>query len=258
MDAASTPSTGTKSGGDLKRRIIAHLSKNVSLWAWTAVLVMVNLPLLWGEVRTSLLFLPPDVAAGQWWRVITYPLVHLSWYHLLLDASGFLILYACLEEKRPHAKALYMIGPAIGSLVLALAMDPGIFQQGLSGLSGIAHGLMAVTALEMFGHRHQRRWGAISLALVVAKSAYELWSGHVVFEFMHMGLCGRPLAASHAGGVIGGVLTFLLMNRRRKDYVKEKTGDVLRKRIETCLRPHCHAGAAKPGQRTGGLVRWIV
>ncbi len=182
-----------------------------SIWAWTILLLLVNLPLAWGEIRSSLIFLPEAVGRGQWWRAVTHPLVHLSWYHLLLDAGGFLIVYRCLEEKRAGIVALYLAGAGAGSLLCSLVFDPSIYRQGLSGLSGVAHGLMAVTALEMMRHDDQRRWGAISLAAVTLKSIYEFRSGHVFLEFMHMGLCGHPLAASHAGGVAGGILTFGLV-----------------------------------------------
>ncbi len=185
-----------------------------SIWAWTILLLMVNLPLAWGEVRSSLLFLPDIVRQGQWWRIFTFPLVHLSWYHFLLDAGGFLLLFGCLEAKRWFARTLYIAGAGAGSLLLALAMDPVIDSQGLSGLSGIAHGLMAVSALEMLRHKDQRRWGWISLFTVVGKSTYELVSGHVLFEFLHMGLCGQPLAACHAGGVAGALIAFVLVHIR--------------------------------------------
>lgn len=181
-----------------------------SLWAWGVVLVLVNLPLMWGEIRTEFIFFPEAAIEGQWWRVLTYPLVHLSWYHFLLDAGGFLLVFRCLEEDRALTRMLYIAGAGFGSLGLSLALDSSGLNQGLSGLSGIAHGLMAVTALEMLAHPRQKTWGVVSLALVTAKSAYELWTGHVFFEFMHMGMCGQPLAASHAGGVVGGILAYIV------------------------------------------------
>ncbi|MGD9221631.1 MAG: rhombosortase [Desulfobacteraceae bacterium] len=207
--------TTSKPDRNQKSAIAPHVRKHGVFWAWTALLMIVNLPLLGGEIRTGLIFLPEAVDSGQWWRVVTYPLVHLSLYHLLLDAGGFLLLLSCLEERRGLAKVFYIIGPSAGSLGLALAMDPIIHQNGLSGLSGIAHGLMAVCAMEMVRHKHQRAWGVASLTAVVGKSAYELWSGQVLFEFMHMGMCGQPVAASHAGGVMGGLLAFFLFNAHR-------------------------------------------
>lgn len=200
-------------------RISNSPGRQWSFWMWTVILFLINLPLLWGGVNSDLIFWPKAVQNGQWWRVVTYPLVHLSWYHFLLDAGGFLLLYSALEEKRTVVKALYLIAPGTGSLLLTLAVAPDIFQQGLSGLSGIAHGLMAITAMEMWREKDQRIWGWISLGIVTLKSLYELWSGHVLFEFMHMGLCGQPLAASHAGGVIGGVVVFTVINLPAKFYV---------------------------------------
>ncbi len=133
------------------------------------------------------------------------------------------MLYGCLEEKRWLQRALYIAGSGAGSLLLATALDPAIARQGLSGLSGIAHGLMAIAALEMLRHREQRRWGWISLCMVVGKSAYELWTGQVLFDFMHMGMCGQPLAACHAGGVIGALIVFTLMLVRPiKDFSRQK------------------------------------
>jgi rhomboid family GlyGly-CTERM serine protease len=189
-----------------------------SIWAWTILLLIVNLPLAWGEVRTSLIFLPEAVRQGQWWRVVTFPLVHLSWYHFLLDGCGFLLLFGCLEERRWLAKSLYVVGSGAGALLLSLAMDPSIATQGLCGLSSIAHGLMAISALEMLRHEDQRRWGWISLSIVVGKSAYELWAGHVLFEFLHMGMCGHPLAACHAGGVLGAMIAFGLIHLRPRHF----------------------------------------
>jgi rhomboid family GlyGly-CTERM serine protease len=192
----------------------SFMGQHGSIWAWSILLLIVNLPLLWGEIRTGLLFLPQAVGEGQWWRMLTFPLVHLSWYHLLLDAGGFLLLFGCLEEKRWFPRTLYITFSGAGALLMALALDPAVATQGLSGLSGIAHGLMAVAALEMLRHKDQRKWGWISLVTVVGKSAYELWTGQVLFEFIHMGMCGQPMAACHAGGVLGALIAFVLVRIR--------------------------------------------
>ena len=181
---------------------------------WVVLLLIANLPLFWGDVRSELIFMPDAVFSGQWWRIVTYPLVHMSWYHLLLDGGAFLLLFPFLEEKRIGVKAIYLIATSAGSLLLASALNPAIAQRGLSGLSGIAHGLMAISALEMLRHPDQRTWGLLSLAVVITKSVYELCSGQVLFEFLHLGLCGYPVAQSHSGGVIGGLIAFALIQYR--------------------------------------------
>ena len=183
-------------------------------FVWVVLLMTANLPLFWADVRSELIFMPDAVFSGQWWRIVTYPLVHMSWYHLLLDGGAFLLLFPFLEEKRIGVKTIYLIATSAGTLLLASALNPAIAQRGLSGLSGIAHGLMAISALEMLRHPGQRIWGLFSLAAVITKSAYELFAGHVVFEFLHMGLCGHPVAQSHAGGVMGGLIAFAFIHYR--------------------------------------------
>ena len=192
--------------------MLEYLHRYWQTAAWVLMLAVINWPLIHGEVRTSLLFLPAAVKAGQWWRMASFPLIHLSWYHLLLDAGGFLLVYHSLEERRVLLRLMYVAGAGAGSLLLTLALEPEISHRGLAGLSGVAHGLMAVSALEMLRQPDQRRWGVFCFVLVAGKSIYELYTGQVVFAFMHMGLCGHPLAASHAGGVIGAL--WVLATRR--------------------------------------------
>ncbi len=35
----------------------------------------------------------PNIVAGERWRDFTFPLTHVSLYHLLLDAGAFVLLY---------------------------------------------------------------------------------------------------------------------------------------------------------------------
>jgi rhomboid family GlyGly-CTERM serine protease len=167
----------------------------------------------------SSIFIPSAVKHGQWWRLLTHPFVHVTWYHLLLDAGAFFILYADLKNKSLPLKMFCLIACAGTSLAAALIFSPLIESLGLCGLSGTAHGLMALTGLEMIKDGKNKRIGQVSFMVVLIKSIYELISGTVVFDFMHMGLCGTPVAACHFGGVVGGILSFLVMTLidRRKE-----------------------------------------
>ena len=190
-------------------------SRRLELGLWATVLAMVNLPLLQGGVAEYLIFFPSEVAIGQWWRVVTFPFVHVSWYHLLLDGSAFLLLYAGLEEEGVFKRILYVVLCGASSLLFTLWFSPIIKAQGLCGLSGIAHGLMAVTALELI-KRHPRgsalfRTGVALLVTVTAKSLIEALMGQVLFADLHFGAVGLPLAESHAGGLIGGIIAFVLL-----------------------------------------------
>jgi rhomboid family GlyGly-CTERM serine protease len=183
------------------------------------IVLVFNVHLIGLGSGTSSIFIPSAVKHGQWWRLFTHPFVHVTWYHLLLDAGAFFILYADLKKKSLPIKMFCLIACAGTSLAAALMFSPLIKSLGLCGLSGSAHGLMALSGLEMIKDGKNKRIGLVSFMVVLIKSIYELLSGTVVFDFMHMGLCGTPVAACHFGGVVGGILSFLtitLVDRRKE------------------------------------------
>jgi rhomboid family GlyGly-CTERM serine protease len=184
----------------------------IELWAFAVFIGLVNLPLLTGSFPTAFNFLPAAVSAGEWWRVITHPFVHVSFYHLLLDASAFFLLYTELRDKAWYERFTLLLAAGAGSLLVSLCAAPMIQTRGLCGLSGIAHGLAAVSALELLsGAKDKTLWrvGLASLLLVVGKSLFEAVTGHIAFESLHFGQLGFPIAVCHAGGVLGALLAWL-------------------------------------------------
>src|SRR6266436_8323897 len=59
------------------------------LLVFVVLLVLFNAPVLTGSCFTSLIFHSEAVRGGDWWRLLTHPFVHVTWYHLLLDGSAF-------------------------------------------------------------------------------------------------------------------------------------------------------------------------
>ncbi len=171
------------------------------------LIVVLNTHILKGGFNNAHIFFPSAVSSGEWLRLFTHPFVHVGWYHLLLDAGAFFLLYTGLEEKRIPLKVLFLLICGAGSVTASMIATPNIYTQGLCGLSGIGHGLMVITSLEMMRKKDLFGIGLISLLLVTIKSIYELLTGNVLF---HFGLCGSPLSACHIGGVIGGVVCFFI------------------------------------------------
>ena len=175
----------------------------------TLLLVLLNIPLLIGGNTAALAFRVDEVAAGEWWRVVTHPFVHVSWYHLLLDGAGFLSLYAGMGDGSRARRLAFAAASAGGSLLVALWASPLIASHGLCGLSGAAHGLMAASALETPALPRADRFTRIAalagLAVVVGKCVIEAITGQALFTFLHFGLLGTPIVACHAGGVLGGL-----------------------------------------------------
>ena len=89
----------------------------------------------------------------------------------------------------------------------------------MCGLSGVAHGLMAISSLELVAGKPpgsaERRIGEFGFLLVVGKAALEALSGRMFFTFLHFGLMGAPVVVSHAGGIIGGLLVMLALRSRK-------------------------------------------
>ena len=128
---------------------------------------------------------------------------------------AFLTLYHSLAEGSALRRLLYVAASGVGSLLVSCFASPDLSTHGLCGLSGIAHGLMAVSALEMMTKSDPRslehRVGMVCFVLVAGKAAFEALSGRMFFTFLHFGLMGQPVAVSHAGGIIGGLFAAAFM-----------------------------------------------
>src|SRR5690606_11308795 len=81
---------------------------------------------------------------------------------------------------------------------------------GLRGLSGVAHGLMAVVCLQRLTltGRGSREFVAYALVLagLVAKCLLESLTGDALLASWHLGNVGTPIAVCHAGGLLGGLV----------------------------------------------------
>ncbi len=211
-------------------------------WVLAAIILAVNIPLLWGGTASAFAFSLADVGSGEWWRVVTYPLVHVSWYHLLMDAGAFLGLVACLSDQSFARRVFYMLACTFGCLGVVVLASPNVSEIGLSGLSGPAHGLMAVWSLLMMSARDKVRCvtGFGVFAVVVAKSICEAVTGSVVFSSMHIGDVGNPIGVCHAGGVLGGIVAVIILRlvHRRLRPGRTRGAD------SPTLRTHAPLGAA--------------
>ena len=190
--------------------------KKLEITIFAVVIIILNIPILAGTYAQSMVLLPEKILVGQWWRILTHPFVHLSWYHLLIDAGAFFLLYAQIEEKRFARRFVYMIGSLVGSMFAAAIAMPALTSVGYCGLSGIAHGLMAVSSIEMIigakGDKARRNAGLISFGLLTVKSIYEAVTGNFFLGFLHPDLLGTPVLLSHMGGMLGGCAAYAIAN----------------------------------------------
>jgi rhomboid family GlyGly-CTERM serine protease len=206
--------------GDVFRQATGGLTAwRLELGTLAVVIALLNLPMLAGVSPSLFAYFPGAVQQGEWWRVLTHPFVHVSWYHLLLCVAAFFMAYVELRHRRWLERLLFLVGSGAVGLLVALWTAPQIDGTGLCGLSGIAHGLTVVIALDMLEDRQTRatRWmGLACLAGVVVKCVFEAVSGHILLESWHFGMLGAPIAVCHAGGVLGSLLVWVLLRARNQ------------------------------------------
>lgn len=178
-----------------------------------------NMHLWQGAPPSALIYRHGAVLAGDWYRLLTHVLVHVSWYHLLLDVGATCLLLAAMRTP-VWQKLLAVMICGLTSLGYSLFASPIIYQTGFCGLSGIAHGLMFVVGgLWLFSPRTSfvgkvgviRIVGFLFCLLSLGKSSFEVVSGQVLFAGAHQGQLGVPIVHSHLGGVFGGFLVVFLL-----------------------------------------------
>ncbi len=168
---------------------------------------LLNLGLLLGNIPAeNLMFKPDAVISGEYWRLLTWPWAHVSRYHLLLDGAAFLLLYSGQKEQSAWVRGSYLISTSTGSILLPLLMAPDIYNLGLCGLSGLAHGLLAIEGREMIATKAEAKLGWTVLIILLIKCSWELATGNAFLGNLHLGEIGTPIVSTHAGGALGGLL----------------------------------------------------
>lgn len=145
-------------------------------------------------------------------NMLLHPFVHVSGYHLFLDAAAFIFLYFEIKSDRVK-KCIILLMSGIVSLGLVLFSSPENGPYGFCGLSGMAHGLMAVYCLEWMESKKTTGPALFILTALILKCTYEMIAGDAFFSSLHLGSVGQPMPESHAGGMLGGVLGYLFVHR---------------------------------------------
>jgi rhomboid family GlyGly-CTERM serine protease len=176
------------------------------------LLLAANAGLFSGTPKADWLLVPSAVAQGQWWRLLLHPWVHVSAYHLLLDASAFLCLFFMLDRTRLGERWFILAAAWAGQLLAVWWGEPRLEALGLCGLSGTAHGLFAAVCVQWCRQPERRTAGTVLLLGLIAKSIWEALAGQAFLASWHIGPVGNPLTLCHAGGVLAGFAAGLSCN----------------------------------------------
>ncbi len=154
------------------------------------------LPCIAGEAgRLHLRYDRAGIAAGQWWRLLSGHLVHLSLRHALLNALGLALMWALFARDYSPRQWL---GILVGAV---LAIDAGLWLmdstlQWYVGSSGVLHGVMAAGTL---AHLSAGRPTAGCSLFLAGKLAYEHLAGPLPFSGTADVVTMRTCSASSAG-----------------------------------------------------------
>jgi membrane associated rhomboid family serine protease len=159
----------------------------------------------------------PDIANGDWWRVITGGFLHAGFLHLLLNMYVLYVAGSILEPGigTPRFLGIYFVSLIAGSLG-ALIVDPNSFTV---GASGAIFGLMAAVVVVARGRGVEQIASQFGLFIVL----------NLVLTFSISGIS----VGGHIGGLIGGAVAaglVILVERRmsgRPGFTLELVGIVL-------------------------------
>ena len=191
-----------KQGPDV-RSLRTLVAKPVVTLALVAVNVALFLPTLGGglvaggsESLTEALALNgPDVAAGEWWRLVTsgflhYGLIHVGFNMVILYQLGTMLEPALGRVRFAVLYAAALLGGAFGALLL----DPNAFT---AGASGAVYGLMGAAFFAMRRRGMDPMQSGLGGLLLI----------NLLLTFVIPGISiGGHLGGLAAGAAAGGVL----------------------------------------------------
>jgi membrane associated rhomboid family serine protease len=137
----------------------------------------------------------PDVANGDWWRVISGGFLHAGFLHLLFNMYVLYVAGSILEPGigTPRFLGIYFVSLIAGSLG-ALIVDPNALTV---GASGAIFGLMGAVIVVARGRGIEQVASQFGFFIVI----------NLVLTFSIPGIS----VGGHIGGLIGGVVAALLV-----------------------------------------------
>ncbi len=157
--------------------------------------------------RTLLRYDRIEIAAGEWWRLLSGHWVHLDLEHAALNALGAALMWALFARD-------YSVREW-GAVLLAsvICIDAGFWLldprlEWYVGSSGVLHGVMAAGTVAHLRRRELEGW--VLLAFLVLKLAWEQFHGALPWS----GAVGPVVVNAHLYGAVGGALCALALRPR--------------------------------------------
>jgi membrane associated rhomboid family serine protease len=157
------------------------------------------------------------VAAGEWWRLLTAPMLHGGVLHFWMNFAALETLGRTMETRGPSAWVpIVFLASAVAGGTASLALPPDVASVGASG------GLMGMFGfLAVMAYRRKRHLPEGFLRGLLINIALIALVGAVAYRFIDN--------AAHAGGLFAGVLIGLAAIPGDEDVAGWTGGPLLRR-----------------------------
>lgn len=122
------------------------------------------------NARLWLRFERARIEAGEWWRLVSGHVVHLSWPHTLMNVAGLLLIGAIAQQSLRRLEWwIVTVAAAVGISLELYFLSPTVTWY--VGLSGVLHALLFAVAVALLIERDAL--GVWLIAGAAAKILYE-------------------------------------------------------------------------------------
>jgi len=149
------------------------------------------------------------LASGEWWRLVTAHLVHLSFEHAVLNVLGLVLIWALFAREYTPRGWLLILASTVIAIDVGLWLGDSTVQWYV-GSSGVLHGVLAAGTLAYLRRRDRLGW--ILALFMVGKLLYEQWVG--ALPLVTGG--ASVVVDAHLYGVLGGLMAALFLRPRRE------------------------------------------
>ena len=147
-----------------------------------------------------------QIFSGQWWRLLTGHLLHISWTHLLMNIAGLVLLQILFLPMLSPLRWFMLVLISISGIDLGLIIfNPEV--EWYVGLSGVLHGVIAAGSLLLIFRLGIK--GSGILVLLSLKLIWEQFIGPIPGSEEWTG--GAVITEAHLYGAISGGLFIILI-----------------------------------------------